>query len=261
MRRLMGMLVVGAVGLSLGWATPAAEAAKKGCPPDAVQSGATCLDKYEASVWQTTNAGLITQIKNGTVTLAALTAAGAIQRGAASDDYGAGCPDTGNGCVDFYAVSIPGVTPSAFLTWFQAAAAARNAGKRLPTNAEWQAAALGTPETEPPLGPADCNTNSSGATLTGARANCVSDVGAFDLVGNLIEFVADWVPKSTTCPGWGTFSKNLMCLAGADPNSGPGVLLRGGSFNFGGEAGVFVVDGFSATPATANQYIGFRATR
>jgi hypothetical protein len=45
--------------------------------------------------------------------------------------------------VNIYAVSIPGVTPSRFITWFQAAAAARNAGKRLPSNAEWQATGAG----------------------------------------------------------------------------------------------------------------------
>ena len=28
------------------------------CPPDAVQSGNVCIDKYEASVWETTDAGL-----------------------------------------------------------------------------------------------------------------------------------------------------------------------------------------------------------
>src|SRR5947207_5932263 len=36
-----------------------------------------------------------------------------------------GCPVTANGCVDFYAVSIAGVTPSRFINWFQAVTAAR----------------------------------------------------------------------------------------------------------------------------------------
>src|SRR5712691_13076497 len=87
--------------------------------------------------------------------------AGAIQHGATGDDYGSGCPPTGNGCVNFYAVSIPGVTPSGFITWFEAAAAARNSGKRLPTNAEWQAAALGTPDPGTDNGTTDCNISSS----------------------------------------------------------------------------------------------------
>ena len=108
MRRLIGMLAVGSVGLSLGWAAPAAEAAKK-CPPDSVQSGNTCIDKYENSVWETTNAGLIKKIKKGKATLADLTAAGAVQLGlAAGDLIAAGCPLDAAGCKDFYAVSIAG---------------------------------------------------------------------------------------------------------------------------------------------------------
>lgn len=40
------------------------------CPPDSVRSGRTCIDTYEASVWGTTDAGVIAKIKDGTVTLA-----------------------------------------------------------------------------------------------------------------------------------------------------------------------------------------------
>jgi len=221
------------------------------------------VDTYEASVWEVspTNTGLITLIKRGTATLADLTA-GAIQRGAAGDDYGAGCPDTGNGCKDFYAVSIPGVTPSRYLTWFQATAAARNAGKRLPTNAEWQAAALGTPDTGgADNGTTTCNTDSTFAVAsTGSRSACVSDVGAFDMVGNLYEWVADWVPPSTVCPGWGAFSGDDMCLAGASTTGGPGALVRGGDFGNGSGAGVFAVYG-GGPPSGASFNFGFRAAR
>lgn len=156
------------------------------CPPDSVRSGRGCIDKYEASVWETTDAAVVAKIKAGTVTLADLQGAGAVQRGSASDDYGVACPDTGNGCKDFYAVSISGVIPSRFLTWFQAAAAARNAGKRLPTNAEWQTAAFGTPDGAP------CIVSAVGPGNTGT-VGCVSDVGAFDMVGNPWEWVADWM--------------------------------------------------------------------
>jgi hypothetical protein len=223
-----------------------------------VRSGPTCIDKYEASVWETNDAAVIAKIQAGTVTLAELQAAGAIQRGAATIDYGT-CPITGNGCVNVYAVSIPGVTPSRNLTWFQAAAAARNAGKRLPSNAEWQAAALGTPDGFP------CNTGGSDAGPTGT-VGCVSDVGAFDMVGNLYEFVADWVPLSTTCAPalFGTGDNN--CLAGASQLGGPGVVLRGGSssggsgFPGGPFAGVFDVNGLHFAGAAFPE-VGFRAAR
>lgn len=238
-----------------------------GCPPDAVKVGPSCIDKYEASVWQTTDAAVIHKIRLGTATLADLTAAGATQLGLSQGDLAAaGCPDTGSGCKDFFALSIPGVKPSRFITWFQATAAARNAGKRLPTNAEWQAAALGTPDPGETPGPQDCNTFSNGPDLTGARANCVSDVGAFDMVGNLWEWVADWVPLSTDCPGWGSFSDDRMCL-GALPSPlppEPGALVRGGSFShgsLGGKAsGVFAVDG-SNPPSAFSDVLGFRAAR
>jgi hypothetical protein len=44
------------------------------CPPSMVLSGPTCIDKYEASVWETTNAAAIAKIQAGTVTLAELQA-------------------------------------------------------------------------------------------------------------------------------------------------------------------------------------------
>ncbi len=260
MRRVIGgLMVVGVFGFALGLAAPAA-AAPAACPPDSVESGNICIDKYEGSVWETTDAKLIKKIKDGSVILADLTVAGAIQHGVSSDDYDPGCPDTGNGCVHFYAVSIPGVTPSSRLTWFQAAAAARNSGKRLPTNAEWQAAALGTPDPGASPGSEDCNTNSSGPDLTGARANCKSDVGAFDMVGNLWEWVADWVPRSTVCSSWGGFSDDDMCLAGASITAGPGALIRGGNWADGTDAGVFAVRGIPDPPFD-HLDIGFRAAR
>ena len=229
------------------------------CSPDMVPVGPTCIDKYEASVWEVPagSLALIQKIKAGTATLAELQA-GASQRGATSNDFGAGCPDTGKGCVNVFAVSIAvsiaGVTPTRFITSFQAAAAARNAGKRLPTNSEWQAAALGTPD-------APCNTSSGAVAVTGAAAGCVSDVGAFDMVGNAWEWVANWVPRSTTCGSWGGFSGNWQCLAGAATTGAPGALLRGGSFFFDGPlAGVFAVTSFFA-PTLAEINVGFRAAR
>jgi hypothetical protein len=257
----------------LGLAVSAA--ADETCPSDSVAVGPACIDRYEASVWEIPNVpankSLIRRVKEGRATLATLTqptaiANGVVQRGVASDDYGAGCPDTGNGCKDFYAVSIPGVTPSAFLTWFQATAAARNSGKRLPTNQEWQAAALGTPDPGTDNGTTACNISTTTFALpedpvsTGSRSSCVSDVGVFDMVGNLWEWVADWVPLSLGCPGWGGFSDDLMCLAGASTSAGPGALLRGGNFAIGSIAGVFAVNG-NNTPSNSNNNIGFRAAR
>jgi formylglycine-generating enzyme required for sulfatase activity len=201
-------------------------------------------------------------VRAGNVTLTQLLAAGATQYGAVEDDYGAGCPDTGNGCKAFYAVSIPGVLPSTDITWFQAAAACRNSGKRLPTNQEWQMAALGTPD----KGGADdglhrCNVSFAGTTVpTGSRAKCVSDTGVFDLIGNTEEWVADWVPKSNVCiPALFPETSDSNCMGAIAPGGGVGALTRGGDFSYHEFAGVFAVESNSSPTFGGTDNIrGFR---
>jgi len=234
---------------------------------DAVVSGAGCIDKYEASVWRvphptTVNKRLVGEIQSGTATAADLTAGGATQLGTGSDDY-ATCTDNGQNCAnDIYAVSLPSEIPSASITWFQAQEACASAGKRLPTSAEWQVGANGTPDPGPDNGTTDCNTASDGLSRTGERSGCVSARGTFDMVGNLAEWVADWVPQSTTCPGWASFSNDDMCLAGASTTqNSPGALVRGGAFaSLGGpRAGPLAVRDFP--PFRAASFIGFRCAR
>jgi hypothetical protein len=238
------------------------------CAADAVMAGTVCLDRYEASVWRvpdptTTNAGLVRKIRLGRATRADLDAGGATQLGA-TVDY-APCAANGQNCAnDIYAVSLPSEIPSGRITWFQAQEACANAGKRLPTNAEWQVGANGTPDPGPDNGTTDCNSATGSVSLTGARSSCVSARGAFDMVGNLAEWVADWVPLSTACPGWGGFSDDSMCLAGAsETGTGPGALLRGGSFSFffgSTTAGPLSVNG-SFVPGGSSAFIGFRCVR
>lgn len=251
------LVLLAAVGL------PAAPAAGKSCKADAARVGGVCVDTYEASVWEIApaNAKLIKKVQKSKITAAAdLT--GATQRGASADDYGAGCPDTGNGCKDFYAVSIAGVTPSAYLTWFQAAAACRNVGKRLATNQEWQMAALGTPDPGTDNGTSDCNISAAGTVLaTGARSGCVSDTGNFDMVGNLWEWVADWGERATNCTNWSAaFGTDRSCLGGDGSENLPGGLFRGGGFGSGAIAGVFAADG-SRGPSVLSDGVGFRCAR
>jgi formylglycine-generating enzyme required for sulfatase activity len=163
--------------------------------------------------------------------------------------------------------------PSTFITWFQALQACANVGKRLPTNAEWHVAAAGTPDT----GGADdgtttCNTDDlvPGATRTGSRQDCVSDRGAFDMVGNLLEWVADWtqgdsVPfepsgdEGTAGPDFGDdFMRgtNPATRQGAGENF-PSAIARGGSFIANTAAGVFTLNA-QFSPAIPSNLFGFR---
>jgi formylglycine-generating enzyme required for sulfatase activity len=107
----------------------------------------------------------------------------------------------------------------------------------------------------------DCNSNALSVMLTGARPNCESVRGAFDMVGNLDEWVAEWLPLSTACSNWGGLSDDLMCLFGASTSDvGPGALLRGGDFRNRTAAGPLAVVG-SGGPFSSRPFIGFRCAR
>jgi len=231
-RVLMSGMVLMMIGLGGG------QAWAQGCPADMVAVGPVCVDTYEASVWANAE---------GTET----------QYGTEMDDYP--CDDTGNGCKDMiYAVSRKDALPAILITWFQAQQACVNAGKRLLSNAEWQAAAAGTPDPGATPGEEDCNTL-SGPEGTGSRENCLSDWGAFDMVGNVWEWVADWRPASTgEVPA--LFEGDLNVMGGASTTSGPGALIRGGNFGSGALAGVFAVNG-GIGPSGAFFGVGFRCVR
>lgn len=259
--------------------TPLATYAHDECPPDSVPVGPTCVDKYEASVWSIapTQDKLIRRVRRGRAKVSDLTDGNTASRlGLSADNYDtASCPDTGNGCTRAYAVSIPGVAPSRFLTWFQAAAACRNAGKRLLTNAEWQAAAFGTPD--PGVdgnGIATCNTGAANVLPSGSAVSCVSDAGAYDMVGNLWEWVADWIQGDSNpfAPRTGgttnaTYGNDLMsgtnpAQTQGDGQTFPAAIERGGSYGYGNgtAAGVFALSAAQAPSATFSD-LGFRCGR
>jgi formylglycine-generating enzyme required for sulfatase activity len=243
------------------------------CPPDAVLVGQTCVDKYEASVWEVpaanlsgkSNAGLINKIKKGKATLTDLIVGNATEISPSVTclpAFPGTFPANGQWTAPLYAVSIAGVHPTACVTWFQADQACALSGKRLVTNAEWQWAVAGTPDPGPDNGTTDCNTSLTAvdAVNTGSRSNCRSNWGAFDMVGNVDEWVSDWVPSPTACPGWGSFSGDDMCLAGAvTTDITPSVPIRGGAFGEGTPAGPLSVIAFEASESEDD--VGFRCAR
>ena len=149
-----------------------------------VPVGDLCVDKYEASVWSAPGGGIQYGID-----------------GALDYPCGNGATGTGQTCAAegtlIYARSAAGVKPSTSLTWFQANIACANSGKHLLTNAEWQAAAAGTPDPgEGVPTPPGCNVNTKGrfigASLTGANTGCLSSYGVENMAGSIWEMVADW---------------------------------------------------------------------
>src|SRR4030095_12558986 len=128
---------------------------------------------------------------------------------------------------------------------------ALNAGKRLLTNAEWQGGALGTPDGAPRV----VSSGSTTPSPTGTPG-CVSGTGVFDMVGNIGEWVADWVPQSTNC-GTALFgTDDTNCFVGASALAGPAALWRGGAWNYNAGAGVFHINGTYGL-STAADFLGF----
>jgi hypothetical protein len=247
---------LGVVLVTLALAASPAGARMKRCAHDAVLVGSTCVDRYEESTWQIPpgNNALVAKIQNGQATLDALVSAGAVQVsaggfvGCVDPQYPVTFPASGNWTEPVYAVSIAGVLPSGCTSWLQAAQACALSGKRLLTNVEWQQAAAGTPDPGFDDGATLCKIAGdpmlSNPAPTGSRALCVSNWGAWDMVGNIYEWVSDWSERAGACTTWSAdYGGDYSCMGGTGIVPRATALARGGYFGLVGGplAGDFAV--------------------
>lgn len=231
------------------------------CPDDMVfvpgSSGGFCIDKYENS------AGAKCPVNNP---------------GSDADSQtnidNAGCQ----------AVSAAGSLPWRNLTQIQAINLCAKAGKRLPTSEEWFAAAMGTPDKSSNWGSDDCQVNNNWSQQpgpTGSGKNCVSYIGAYDMVGNVWEWVKgevdNGVYENTKMPDNGyvqavspdglpvkTDPDNASKLYGNDYSwiklEGERGIARGGYWANGDEAGQYSF--YAVTePSYSAVGVGFRCVK
>lgn len=179
-------------------------------------------------------------------------------------------------------VSESGNVPWTNISLDQAQFACAKAGKRLASHQEWFEAALGTPDGGSPTRD-DCQISKNWEKQpgsTGSGKNCVSGSGAYDMVGNVWEWVSglakDGKIGDHDLPKEGyirsTNGQGLPLETGDKPdeiyfkdyfwvkNQGTRAIARGGYWDNGQDGGqysLYVV----LQPNTVGQGIGFRCAK
>ena len=153
--------------------------------------------------------------------------------------------------------------PAVHVTWDEAGAYCRWAGKRLPTDAEWVEAAYTERRARPP---APLRTGATYPYPTGdspVGANCLQDCGAapaLDRSGRLGRGIGPARAGTTAAGVNGLFDMGANAWEWVDGTAGGERITRGGSWWYG--AAQMRRDPVATKPAdTAVVYIGFRCAR